>query len=253
MPFTFAHPALVIPFLKKKPGYFSATGLIFGSITPDFESFITFNDRKLYSHSWLGVFWYDLPLCIVATFLFHYLVKDIALLLSPGTLRKKMPELAEPWLKLFKTRWTIILPSMLLGIFTHLLWDAFTHFDLLHPHGLDSGAYVATVARNTIPQYVSSILGSGICIYFIYKMPKVANSKRIDRLNGTALVTYFLTIIVVTISVVVYQNEHLHYPPGFMSLLSFSISGIIVSLVGLALLHQFFLRFARKLILKEQS
>ena len=39
MPFTFAHPAIVLPFYKK-PKFFSMTTLIIGSMSPDFEYFL---------------------------------------------------------------------------------------------------------------------------------------------------------------------------------------------------------------------
>ena len=69
MPFTFAHPAIVLPLLKKKYSrYFSATGLIVGSMAPDFEAFIGFRKEKIYSHNWLGVFWFDLPLALIIAF-----------------------------------------------------------------------------------------------------------------------------------------------------------------------------------------
>ncbi|SEF46838.1 protein of unknown function [Flavobacterium urumqiense] len=37
MPFTFSHPAIILPFLKNKK--LSATALIIGSMSPDFEYF----------------------------------------------------------------------------------------------------------------------------------------------------------------------------------------------------------------------
>ena len=40
MPFTFSHPAIVLPLVRKSGHWFSATGLIIGSLTPDFEYFM---------------------------------------------------------------------------------------------------------------------------------------------------------------------------------------------------------------------
>jgi hypothetical protein len=40
MPFTFAHPAIVLPLKHLPKRWYSLTGLIIGSMTPDFEYFI---------------------------------------------------------------------------------------------------------------------------------------------------------------------------------------------------------------------
>lgn len=50
MPFTFAHPAAVLPFSKKQVNYISVTALILGSMAPDFEYFYTL-DRM----AWLDI------------------------------------------------------------------------------------------------------------------------------------------------------------------------------------------------------
>ena len=42
MPFTFAHPAAVLPFAKKHSSYISVTALILGSMAPDFPIFFIF-------------------------------------------------------------------------------------------------------------------------------------------------------------------------------------------------------------------
>lgn len=76
MPFTFSHPAIVLPlaFLPKK--IISITGLIIGSLTPDFEYFIRMKLSSEYSHTISGVFLFDLPLGIILTFLFHGIVRN---------------------------------------------------------------------------------------------------------------------------------------------------------------------------------
>ncbi|WP_240482010.1 DUF4184 family protein [Flavobacterium psychrophilum] len=39
MPFTFSHPAIILPLRYLPRQWFSLTGLIIGSLTPDFEYF----------------------------------------------------------------------------------------------------------------------------------------------------------------------------------------------------------------------
>ena len=76
MPFTLAHPAIVLPlkYLPKK--WISMTGLIAGSVMPDFESLLRMYSDKQLTHSWPGFFYFGLPLGILLTFLFHNIVRN---------------------------------------------------------------------------------------------------------------------------------------------------------------------------------
>ncbi len=49
MPFTFSHPAIVLPFLKKK--HFSATALVVGTMSPDLEYFFRMKIQSEISHT----------------------------------------------------------------------------------------------------------------------------------------------------------------------------------------------------------
>lgn len=74
MPFTFSHPAIILPLKKLPKKYISMTGLIVGSITPDFEYFLRMKSK--YSHTISGILWYDLPMGIFLAFIFHNLIKE---------------------------------------------------------------------------------------------------------------------------------------------------------------------------------
>ncbi len=54
MPFTFAHPAAVLPFMKKQSKYISVTALILGSMAPDFEYFYILDRMVLLAIHGLG-------------------------------------------------------------------------------------------------------------------------------------------------------------------------------------------------------
>ncbi len=51
MPFTFSHPAIILPLKYLPQNWFSLTGLIIGSLTRDFEYFIRMKVRSNYSHT----------------------------------------------------------------------------------------------------------------------------------------------------------------------------------------------------------
>ncbi|MEP7093456.1 MAG: DUF4184 family protein, partial [Flavobacterium sp.] len=128
MPFTFSHPAIILP-LKYLPGkWFSLTGLIVGSLTPDFEYFIRMKVQSNYSHTVYGIFWFDLPLAILLCFIFHNIVRDDLFKNLPKNIQSKTLVYTEfNWNNYFKRSWFIIVISTLIGIASHLLWDSFTH------------------------------------------------------------------------------------------------------------------------------
>src|SRR3954466_10416451 len=88
MPFTFSHPAIVLPLLKKRH-LFSATALIIGSMTPDFESFILVTDIKIFSHYWIAVLLMDVPLGLALMFLFHGVIRDPLIANLPAPLEER--------------------------------------------------------------------------------------------------------------------------------------------------------------------
>lgn len=126
MPFTFAHPIAVLPFLKRN--YFSATGLIVGSIVPDFEYFLKMSAGGEHGHTLAGMFYFDLPLGCMLALVFHMFIKDTLIDNSPRFIQQRFGVLRQvDFLSYFKKKYWIVGYSILLGAATHLLWDSFTH------------------------------------------------------------------------------------------------------------------------------
>lgn len=73
MPFTFAHPAIVLPLRKSR--YFHFPALLIGSMAPDFEYFFRMQAFSKYSHTLFGMFYVDVPLVIWLWFLYVYVVE----------------------------------------------------------------------------------------------------------------------------------------------------------------------------------
>ena len=142
-------------------------------MVPDFEAFIFQNERKIYGHSWLGLFWFDLPLALICLPVFHGLVKIPLFYSLPAFFRTRLaPYLNIDWVALFTKNAPKTVSSILVGSITHLLWDAFTHMDLAHPHGLDSGAYLKLAHHYVMLQYASSVIGIAICLYYFLTLPQ---------------------------------------------------------------------------------
>ena len=167
MPFTFSHPAIVLPLVRYNR-YFSSTGLIIGSIIPDFESFIRFDEYKAHSHTWPGAFWYDLPLAIIFSLVFHNLIRNELILNLPGSLGSKYYSyIGYNWNKYFRKHIVMVIFSFIIGILSHLLWDSFTHLSISNPDYVLSDVYVGNVKLFILLQYSNSVLGLLIVLWHV--------------------------------------------------------------------------------------
>jgi Domain of unknown function (DUF4184) len=126
MPFTPAHAAIVLPFIRQR--WFSATALIIGSMAPDFEYFFKMSVRSEHSHTTAGLFYFDLPVTVALCLVFHLMVKRNLILNLPPFLQRRFQDTLElDFLQYVKTNWHIFLISAILGAASHLFWDNFTH------------------------------------------------------------------------------------------------------------------------------
>ena len=204
MPFTFSHPAIVLPLTYLSKRWFSLTGLVIGSLTPDFEYFFRMRIQSKYSHSIDGLFWFDLPLGILLTFIFHNLVRDSLLQNLPIGFKSRFSGFKHlDWNVYFKRKWFVVITSILIGAASHILWDSFTH---------DTGYFVQHISAlqqsidflgRQIPilkllQHSSTLIGGFAIVYVIYNLPKNTSSEeRVNMKYWTIFFSFMLTIITV--------------------------------------------------------
>ena len=124
MPFTISHAAAAIPFRRT---WLITSAMVMGCFVPDFPYLFSLSPRTTIGHTFAGVFIFDLPLALAALWLFHVYAKQPMLMFLPAGFRRRLTAEAGtfsfwPWARLL-----LILLSILMGVATHLLWDAFTH------------------------------------------------------------------------------------------------------------------------------
>jgi hypothetical protein len=186
MPLTFAHPAIVLPFLYLPKRYVSVTGLIVGSVTPDLEKLARLqaglSADSTYSHTGAGVFWLDLPLALLLAYVFHVIVRDPLRRNLPAFLRQRV-EGYQPinWPHHFKERYGVIILSMLLGIGTHLLWDSFTNKNGYFVQQISFLTDYTRVFKKAIPHFVlahqfSSAAGGLLGLVALIRLPTQAGT-----------------------------------------------------------------------------
>jgi hypothetical protein len=130
MPFTFAHPIFALPFKYAKPKYFSVTGLILGSMSPDFEYFIMLQPYQSIGHSVTGLFLQAIPLCVILAVIFHSIVKEIVVLHLPSnySIDQRVYNTLSKW-RLNAKGWIVFILSVIISFLTHVFIDGFTHYN----------------------------------------------------------------------------------------------------------------------------
>lgn len=120
MPFPLAHPAAVLPLRRWCPRWFCFPALVVGSVVPDLGYlFGRFGDI---SHRVSGSFLFSLPVGLVVLWALDR-ISAPEFKLAPARFKRALGPLRieRPF------SWFIIIASLLVGAWTHLLWDAFTH------------------------------------------------------------------------------------------------------------------------------
>ena len=103
------------------------SALLAGCFAPDFAYFIFVKPYGLFAHSLEGMFLIDLPVSLVALWLFHAFVKQPSALLLPKGFRARLKQAGSSFSFWPPARLALIVISILIGTATHILWDSFTH------------------------------------------------------------------------------------------------------------------------------
>src|SRR5687768_12786443 len=103
MPFTFSHPALILPLANLPKRWASLTGLVIGSLAPDFEYFLRMKVYSVHSHTLPGVFYFNLPLAIILAFAFHLIVRTQLIENAPLSIKGRLDQYRRfNWINHFK-------------------------------------------------------------------------------------------------------------------------------------------------------
>ena len=224
MPFTFAHPAIILPlnYLSKK--WVSLTGLVIGSLTPDFEYFLRMKIESYYSHTLLGILYFDLPLAILLTFIYHNFVKTELFKNLPQELNLRFVNAEKlNWNTYFTENWKIVIVSIIIGIASHISWDGFTHengffVNIFSELKNEIQIFGKGIKVYKILQHLSTLIGAVVIAIVIYQLPKTET--KIAEINLKYwLIIFAITFLIFTLTILINENAT-------------KIGNIIVSLIS---------------------
>src|SRR6185437_8723858 len=200
MPFTLAHPAAVLPLRRVRP--MTTVPLIIGAMTPDLPYYFPWRIAKHIpeaTHTLLGMFTLDLPMGL-ALLIFLWLLR-VPLAAPLGT-RARAKCLGA--LERFGSRtrnWLLAPLSILVGAWTHLAWDSFTHADSWVVSRISALSAPVSFFSYTGPlchvlQYASSVFGLAVlAIWFAWLPAPTQESRNRERSAGGVLLLVVLCAV----------------------------------------------------------
>jgi hypothetical protein len=198
MPFTPAHASIVLPFVNSR--YVSATGLVIGSMSPDFEYFIRMSVRGEYGHTAWGILYFDIPLTLVLALLFHLVIKKNLIVNLPQFFQQRLTDLLRTdFVSYLKKHVVVFLISAGIGAASHVLWDDFTHGDgyFVRVVPLVRGYYIPMFGWRQplwhVLQHVSTMVG--LLVVMVY----IARLKRDVSVAAKPALSYWLCFLVITV------------------------------------------------------
>jgi Domain of unknown function (DUF4184) len=173
VPFTLAHPAAVLPLRGVR--HLRTAPLIVGAMVPDLPIYLPggFGRHVPLTHAFAHSFTIDL-------FLGYLCLAGLCVLQMPLTalLSARARALCRRALRHFRRpiEWVYAAPALLIGIWTHLLWDSFTHekgWTVRRVAALSApltlGPYHGTVYHAL--QYLSSVVGLCVLVLWYDRLP----------------------------------------------------------------------------------
>ena len=172
MPYTFSHPLAVVPLRSSCPKWFNFAALVIGSLSPDFGYYTRQFSVAHFAHAALGTLAICLPTGLLALGLFYMIRRPLCFILPQPHRAALMPLVLRRSALSFRSFFVAVI-SILLGAWTHTVWDSFTHdggwavqrFAILRAPVIHTGTTVLPVS------YVlqeTSTFGAGALLAILY-------------------------------------------------------------------------------------
>jgi hypothetical protein len=202
MPFTLSHPAAVMPLRRIR--FLDPLALVIGSMLPDVPYFLPgfLANRFEETHTLRGSLVTDLPLGLLILVVVLLVRRPLVALLSDRA----------RWVFLGVTQrfaarpihWLLSIPSLVIGCWTHIVWDSFTHehgaavrrIEVLSAPISVFGLYDGQVYH--LLQYASSLLGLIVLVYWYRELASAAPGK--VPAGGVSLTTRMVLLAIVAIA-----------------------------------------------------
>ncbi|MFK8039407.1 MAG: DUF4184 family protein [Crocinitomicaceae bacterium] len=241
MPFTFSHPAIILPLSKVHYSKLSLTGLITGSLAPDFEYFILMRMQRTHGHELGSFFWFNLPICIILAIIYHGIVKVPLINSLPHFLYERLVKHKNiNWFTYLKRYWHVFIYSSAIGVTSHIIWDSFTHDNGLlgaSPGFLHLTVPYFNMKLFAVLQLLSTIIGGLYILLFLSKLPFSAAKKQPVLQKMMFWMNVFLMMSIIFI---------INPPISLPSFIAITIGSFLYSIIGSAIYYKIYERIYSK-------
>lgn len=209
MPFTLAHPAVVI-FSKNKN--FNLLGLILGSMAPDFIYFLLFNPSSNLGHTILGFVILNLPICFLLNYLILKFIKNPFIINLPSKICNYYTYLIHYDFNFKSTKDIFVFTySCIVGMLTHIIWDAFTHktgYFVVNINLLKESIHILgyQVPFFKLLQHGSTLLGFFVILYYFYTIRRYSNKYIRSNKFQYHLTAISIQILIIILSYLIFKN-----------------------------------------------
>ncbi len=206
MPFTFSHPAAVLPIHSRFKNWIPLSALVIGSLVPDAAYYLPLPEYfKQNSHTLLGTFSSSLPVGVFVWLIFFWLAAP-AVFLLPSPHREAIRSQRKPRIASVQQALGVA-SGLLIGAWSHVLWDSFTHERgwIVKQTPLLQRPLLGTMLPGyKALQYLSSIFGLCVLLYAYDKWMKASGLRlwiwrkpcwRFYLWLGTAVICFFAAAI----------------------------------------------------------
>lgn len=207
MPFTFAHPAAVLPFPRNSK-WFHFTALVLGSMAPDFEYFLRGEPNGVIGHTILGFLYFNLPIVAFVYFIYNRYIHNMLNQHLPTFLQgtQVQQRRAEKSVNML-----IFCYSALLGMFTHILWDSFTHMNGYMVKQMTFLSYELNcfglmIHIYKILQHGSTLFGFVMILFYLLYHAKSSGERRISNIAFSQKFLYWAVICLVMVIILFIWN-----------------------------------------------
>jgi hypothetical protein len=249
MPFTFSHPAAVVPLARRG---LPLSALVVGSIAPDLPYFIHLSTGNQFGHTLVGIFLFCVPAGLLVLWLFHAFLKLPLLSLLPANQQKKLAPVAGSFRFGPARHFLLILLSLVMGAATHIIWDSFTHVNAWAVQHLPILRWpIVQTSHGTLfvyklLQHGSTVVGAALLLYWYARWLGQAPAQpvrlpvQLSRQSKTRLILSMIVVISILASIYGYWN--LPTPaelPGLSGRLQLLVRNVVVAGVAVAALELF--------------
>jgi hypothetical protein len=178
VPFTISHAAAVLPLQKTR---LPLAALMIGSMSPDFAHFLPGLRLREFTHSIPGVFSFCWPVSLGLWLVFVRVLEQPTLALLPDRWHARFPpsdrDISIKALALASA-------AVIVGAFTHVLWDSFTHrgtvtvqtFTALHAVAFHYHGW--RIRWFVVLQHLSTVVGMAILLFWTWRRPAIHDVPR---------------------------------------------------------------------------